>query len=153
MVYLDGNQVNDARVGSALIDVRIKAPDGFKFASAPLFDPSNIRVASAETAFEQVLNFAGAIFPKRDAVDARVVDGTRNGTGRIIDSQNQVGGWPVGQGGEAPLDSDSDGIPDAWESAHGLNPNSDADANNPARLSPNGYSWLEEYVNSLIPAP
>ena len=40
-----------------------------------------------------------------------------------------------------------DGIPDAYETAHGLNPN---DAKDGATLSASGYSNLELYLNSLV---
>jgi hypothetical protein len=42
---------------------------------------------------DAVLQHAGAS-SRRDAVDARVVAGVRSGTGGIIDSQEDVGGWP-----------------------------------------------------------
>jgi pectate lyase len=48
----------------------------------------------AETAKTQVLAGAGATLPKRDAVDARIVADVTNNTGAIIDSPNDVGGWP-----------------------------------------------------------
>ena len=75
----------------------------------------------AASAFERVLADAGAsVF--RDSVDARVVAGVRDKTGRQIDSQAQVGGWPVLPTGQPPADTDGDGMPDAWEKAHGFNP-------------------------------
>ena len=37
----------------------------------------------------------------RDAVDARIVHELRTGTGRIIDSQDEVGGYPRNPGGMA----------------------------------------------------
>jgi len=45
----------------------------------------------------------------------------------------------------APADADNDGMPDAWEKAHGLDPRS-ADAD---RKMPSGYTAIEEYVNQL----
>jgi hypothetical protein len=42
-----------------------------------------------------VLAYAGARPADRDQVDARVTNGARAGTGRIIDSPSQVGGWPT----------------------------------------------------------
>jgi hypothetical protein len=39
-----------------------------------------------------------------------------------------VGGWPVLKVGKALKDSDGDGMPDVWESKHGLNPHNALDA-------------------------
>jgi hypothetical protein len=48
----------------------------------------------------------------------------------------------------APADTDSDGMPDEWETSRGLNPRDPADA---ARDRDNdGYSNVEEYLNSLV---
>jgi hypothetical protein len=52
-------------------------------------------------------------------------------------------------GATAPLDSDADGIPDTWETAHGLNKNSKADATTYSTTNP-GYLNIEVYVNSLV---
>jgi hypothetical protein len=101
---------------------------------------------SAKEAAELVLNGAGASL-HRDAVDKRVVDDVRNRRGKLIDSQDEVGGWPVLHSLPAPLDSDHDGMPDAWEKAHGLNPDDPADRN--GDRDGDGYTNLEEYLNSL----
>ena len=50
-------------------------------------------------------------------------------------------------GGRAPADTDLDGMPDYWEIAAGLNP-SVADHNGDA--DGNGYTNLEDYLNSLV---
>ena len=47
----------------------------------------------------------------------------------------------------APLDSDNDGMPDAWEISKGLNPN--AANHNAGTLSPYGYTDLEVYLHEL----
>ena len=57
-----------------------------------------------------------------------------------------VGGWPVLKSAPAPLDSDQDGMPDAWEITEKLNPN---DASDGQQLRADGYTWLEHYLNSL----
>ena len=152
-VYLDGNLTSDARESSRLFESRFDLPENFKTARDFLFVPSYVILSSAEQAYDQVLNFAGAISPTRDVVDQRIIDQVRSGNGTIIDSQEQVGGWPIYQGGFYPNDSDGDGIPNEWELAHGLNPSYAGDANSPNVLAPNGYSWIEEYINSLIPVP
>ena len=65
----------------------------------------------AQAAYEQVLARAGASL-RRDAVDARVINDVREHKGRLINSQDQVGGWPTLQSLPAPKDSDGDGMPD-----------------------------------------
>jgi pectate lyase len=121
------------------------------------FDFEPITEHSAQTAYERVLSHAGASL-KRDAVDTRVVGEARAGTFTyngsngsakgIIDNQSDVGAWPSLKSLPAPLDSDSDGMPDAWEVANGLNPNSAADRNSKTLSSV--YTNLEVYLSSIV---
>jgi hypothetical protein len=60
-----------------------------------------------------VLKHAGARPWDRDEVDARIVQQVRDGQGRIIDSQEQVGGYPRPAPTERKLDVPAAGI-DAW---------------------------------------
>ena len=53
--------------------------------------------------------------------------------------------------GPAPPDLDRDGMPDAWELDHGLNPKLPDDRN--GDRDHDGYTNLEEYLNSLCPDP
>jgi hypothetical protein len=70
----------------------------------------------------------------------------RNGTGHTgIGS-----GYPTLAAGTPPTDTDHDGMPDSWETAHGLNPSSAADG---PQISPNGYTNLENYLNELAGDP
>lgn len=111
---------------------------------------------AAEEAYRKVLAYAGAIFPRRDAVDERIVHEVATGTATfggvygsesgIIDTQGEVGGWPDLHTYDVPEDSDGDGIPDLWEIEHGLNPNDPQDAK---IINESGYSNLESYVHSL----
>ena len=93
-----------------------------------------------------VLARAGASL-HRDAVDERVTDDVRKRQGRLLDSQSQVGGWPELRSAPAPADQDHDGMPDAWEKAHGLNPADPSDRNSDRNGA--GYTELEEYLSSL----
>ncbi len=112
----------------------------------------------AEQAYEMVLKNVGVIFPRRDAVDCRIIEEVRTGTATyggiwgpgtgIIDSQQQVGGWPELKTGEVPIDSDHDGMPDAWEIAHGLDPYDPSDRN--GDLNGDGYTNLEDYLNRIF---
>src|SRR5260221_312015 len=75
------------------------------------FTAPPVQTQSAQEAFELVLQNAGASLPKRDAVDARIVSDVRNGTGRIINNENEAGGWPDYKSGNPPVCSANDGIP------------------------------------------
>jgi hypothetical protein len=116
----------------------------------------SLPVETAEAAYDNVLKYAGAIFPKRDAVDERVISETKTGkaTGRgvfgkpgIIDSPGAVGGWPEYKTAVAPADTDNDGMPDEWEVKKGLDPKDPADRN---KKDVNGYTMLERYLNELV---
>ena len=108
-----------------------------------------VKTDDAITAYNRVLTEAGALLPKRDAVDIRIVNEVKNGTGKIINDEQQVGGWPELKSAEPPKDSDKDGMPDAWEKQHGFDPDNPADGN--ADGDADGYTNLEEYLNSTKP--
>ncbi|WP_211295129.1 pectate lyase family protein [Neolewinella xylanilytica] len=121
---------------------------------------------SAEAAYASVLDSAGAILPTRDVIDRRIVEEVKGGyatyegasyrreydladadaTSGIIDSQEDVGGWPELAGEDAPEDTDEDGMPDEWENAHGLDPQYPDDRNT---VAADGYTMLETYLNAL----
>jgi hypothetical protein len=84
----------------------------------------------------------------RDSVDSRLIDQLRSlgKSGAIIKDETSVGGPGTIQPGTPPLDTDRDGIPDAWESAHGLNPSDASDGTK--QPAANGYTNLEVYLNS-----
>ncbi|MGF1545612.1 MAG: PKD domain-containing protein [Parvularculaceae bacterium] len=97
--------------------------------------------------YKDVLAFAGATAPARDAVDARIVGDVASCGGGIVDDPSDRGGWPNLAPGEAPADADQDGMPDAWERDRGLDPSNPADRNGDA--DGNGYTDLEDYLNEL----
>jgi hypothetical protein len=136
------------------------------------FPMPQVKVLPAQEAFRFVLTNVGATLPKRDAVDARVVEQVR--TGKIAykevntDTMSQfkvrklpkdsyklgivtniveVGGYPDYKG--APYkDADNDGLPDEYETRHGLNPHDPNDSAKPA-AGGGGYSNIEVYLNTL----
>lgn len=113
------------------------------------FATGPIATDTALVAYQRVLNHGGASLPKRDSVDTRVVGHVVNNAGKIIDTQNQVGGWPTLNSTTPPTDTDQDGMPDAWETANGLDPANAADRNNYTLNA--DYTNLEVYLNSLVP--
>ena len=102
-----------------------------------------------DAALTLVLERAGA-GPVRDAVDDRIVAGVRDRSGRIIDSQAEVGGWPELGPGRPWTDGDGDGLPDDWEDARGLNGADPADG--PADPDGDGFTNLEDWLNALAPS-
>jgi len=142
------------------------------------FPMPRMNIMSAGEAYEFVLENAGATLPERDAVDERIIRQVRTGqieyvegaeasTGSeyirhrmpddsykkgIIRNIQQVGGYP-GYSGEPYLDSDGDGMPDAWEKKYsrlGLDPNDPSDANKDC--NGDGYTNIEKYINGMDPA-
>ena len=119
-----------------------------------------------EEAYALVLKNAGTTLPKRDAVDLRIINEVKNGAATfegssykkdhkiadlsnksgIIDSQNDVGGWPELKSLPAPIDTDHDGMPDVWEKENNLDYNNATDRNT---MTSDGYTMLEKYLNSI----
>jgi hypothetical protein len=113
-----------------------------------------IRQQSPKEAYLGVLEHAGCSLPKRDSVDARIIEEVRNGTAThgkngIIDNPADVGGWPNLQPAEVPQDSDNDGMPDEWERRFKLNPQDSSDG--PQDNDKDGYTNLEEFLNGTAP--
>jgi len=113
---------------------------------------------TAEEAYAAVLLNAGATLPRRDTIDRRIIYEVENGVAfyggsygagkGIIDSQEDVGGWPKLFSAPATADRDHDGMPDQWETDNGLDPDNPADRN--GDNDGNGYTNLEEYLNSIV---
>ncbi len=130
-----------------------------------------ITVMDARSAYDYVLNNAGATLPVRDAVDTRVIHQVRTGEvlynkdyvqpatqfkhrrlpidsykQGIITDIAQVGGFPDYKG--TPYkDADKDGLPDDWEKKAGLNPNDASDS--VKDRDGDGYTNIEEYLNEI----
>lgn len=103
-------------------------------------------IQNADDVYNTILAKAGCSLV-RDAVDSRIVNEVRNGTGKLIDNPSDVGGYPT-YSGERAVDTDGDCIPDEWEEAHGLNPRSYADGRTSTLVS--GVSNLEVYLNAIV---
>lgn len=126
----------------------VRLTDLQRLADAP-YEVAPVTTDSATTAYERVLANAGATRPVRDPVDARIIAEVSAGTGRIINDPGEVGGWPEMKPGVAPADTDHDGMPDAWEQAHGFDPTNPSDG--PQDADGNGYTNIEEYLNAIDP--
>ena len=135
--FFDANRNGrlDGSSSSALDGPHARVPE---YVMPPVF------TESAPDAFIHVLDNAGARPWNRDSVDVRIVDSVRRQTGRIIDSQNDVGGWGTVAAGTRVVDGDRDGMPDAYERMVGTNPSA---ADNNADANGDGYTNLENYLH------
>jgi hypothetical protein len=111
------------------------------------FDVWPVNMETSQNAYATILESVGAVLPKRDEVDKRILNDVVSRTGAIINSQSEVGEWPVLYSVTAPADTDHDGMPDEWETKAGLNPNNAADRN--GDVNSNGYTDLEDYLNGI----
>lgn len=113
---------------------------------------------TAQQAYDAVLSKVGCSLV-RDAIDTRIVsevqsgnytyEGSNGSTGGLIDTPSDVGGWPEYTGAkDYSLDTDKDGMPDAWETTHGLNPEDPTDARKTTLSAP--YLNLEVYLNDIV---
>jgi hypothetical protein len=161
--YVDGNFVDESSVitrdnwqGVYMGD----APDSEKVAAHmnSSFEVLPIAVQSAGEAYKEILKQVGASLPKRDTMDERIIRDVKNRTGRFVDVQGgyphgtdyevTVHAWPALQSKPAPADKDQDGMPDAWETTHKLNPSDASDAT--AYTLDKQYTNIEVYINSLV---
>ena len=126
-------------------------------------------VHSAEDAFDQVTEYAGASL-RRDPVDRRVAEETVKGTFTFegsetdadspsrkgfIDTQEDVGGWPTYSATETEearmkKDTDKDGIPDSYEDFFGLDKDNAADGKAVSLDIHGRYTNLEMYLHYLV---
>ncbi|GGN65268.1 pectate lyase [Actinoplanes lobatus] len=148
--YLSGNRADydgDANLTNG-VDIAWDRYTGIPTHRTARFDVPNMTTESAGAALTRVLNNAGAFWWARDAVDTRVVTETRNTSGGVINDPNATEWnnlWNASQvSSPSGWDTDRDGMPNAWESANGLNPNT-ADHNGDADAD--GYRNIEEYLD------
>lgn len=124
---------------------------------------------TADESFNVLTQYCGASL-RPDKHDTRVLADVKNGTGEsghqgettstglgrswngLIDSQTDVGGWPVLTATQEELDrvkdSDGDGIPDYYEDLFGLDSDNAADGNEKT-FDPR-YTNLEIYLHYLV---
>ncbi len=143
VAWFEGNRMDGALPDDPWSLVKDDGGPGTRLTARP--DWAGPPPEDAEARQDQVLSTAGASVP-RDAVDARIVAGVRDRSGRIIDSPEAVGGVGQIDAGVPWVDSDGDGLPDDWEAAHGSDPADPTDgATDP---DGDGHTLLEDWLNA-----
>ncbi len=148
----------------------ISGTDCVKIKMDEPIDAGEVTTHTAQQAYEKVLAYGGASL-YRDTVDARWMKeaatgtttytgtATKSGNGSaithrpgIIDFVSDQGEYVLASDSRpSGYDSDNDGMPDEWETAHGLNPKSALDRNYYTLDSEKKwYTNLEVYLNSLV---
>lgn len=143
--FFAGNSMNGAVPADPWSLVAGAQPPGYQL-DQPV-DMAPVTCESAAASYRDVLAWAGAS-KSRDAVDLKVLAGVKTRTGKQIDTQSEDGGWPELSRGMYLVDRDHDGMPDAWERKHGLDPAKDDSASD---RDGNGYTAIEDYLNGLVP--
>lgn len=152
-IYADDNWWDKNRdgVNNAYLVPQSEYSGGPDFQTTPYNYPV-LPTWTAQQLVDSLLPAVGASLPYRDLIDCYVIDQVKSfgKKGEIItnETENPVGTpsqWSMWNGTKR-TDTDNDGIPDAWESANGLNPNLASDA---VALAANGYLNIENYINSI----
>lgn len=98
---------------------------------------------TATDTYDKVLKTVGATLPKRDAIDARIINDVKNLTGRVINNTTEVGG-------EIDLNMETTetrvfSIPQDWITQKNLNSYNENDIISEGEYK--GYTLIEAYVN------
>lgn len=153
--YFDNNR--DGVLNGALVPENLTGyptGDAATILATPYDYPMKSPALSAAEAFDKVIDSVGASYPKRDQVDSLLVAQVKSKgvEGIYLYRESDL---PFVNGGvgnvfsaPAPLDSDNDGMPDAWEDAHSLNKNDATDA--VTRTLNANYLNIEIYINGLM---
>ncbi|KAG7092593.1 hypothetical protein E1B28_008936 [Marasmius oreades] len=146
--YYDPDQ--DGTLNGFILSPTTDNYSDIKFQSTKFNYPTVANLLSPTDALNYVKAHAGAS-KSRDHIDDYLINtevGSLGKKGAVIsdpEASPMNGPGPI-SGGTAPVDTDKDGIPDAYESAHGTNPNA-ADSTS---IASNGYANIENYINSLV---
>nr|WP_294895593.1 LamG-like jellyroll fold domain-containing protein [uncultured Pedobacter sp.] len=153
--YFDNNR--DGALNGALVPEDLTGyptGDASTILTTPYDYPMKNPTLTAEQAFAKVIDSVGASYPKRDQVDSLIVAqlNSKGTEGIYLYRESDL---PFTNGGvgnvfsaPAPLDTDKDGMPDAWEDANALNKNDPTDA--VTRTLNADYLNIEMYINGML---
>ena len=115
------------------------------------YDYPELTLNPGKTLLDTNLPTVGASLPYRDPADCYMIDEVMSygKSGALISNEETLicgapSTWDVYAPAKRP-DTDNDGMPDAWETTNGTNPNS----NDAMTIASNGYTNIENYINSI----
>lgn len=142
--YVSGNHVfgnGEATENNTANESYVQNQERANFVSSPIdMGEYEIPQQSAEEAYNNVLENAGATLPRRDSIDARIINDVKNGTGRIINSIEEVGGFSG-----ITSEKRTFVVPSDWKAANGMGNKKETDIVTTGKWK--GYTWIEAYVN------
>jgi archaellin len=151
-VFNSGN-VLDSNNDGALNGSSLGLGGGATALTSP-WSPTTAGIAARTAAAAYTYDLANSGALPHDQVDTLVLADVSS-LGRLGDlwsHQTSTGlsnsGYGTIAGGTAPVDTDRDGMPDAWETRYGLNPGSASDAT--GDFDHTGYTNVEKYIDSRI---
>jgi len=125
--------------------------------STPYDYPMKSPALSAQDAYDKIVASVGASYPRRDQVENLMISDlmSKGTTATYVYVQNDLtskfgfinGGAGHVYGAPAPLDTDNDGMPDAWEDLNGLDKNTADALLVSATNAP--YLNIEVYINGI----
>ncbi|KQZ53329.1 MULTISPECIES: hypothetical protein [unclassified Ensifer] len=147
-IYLKDNYDEPYRVDAGQPENLVIAEQHRRNVATKPFNAPPVRASPSSTAYDEVLENAGATKPRRDAVDQRIIEQVRKREGHLLETDpSDVGGWPELAAGVPYDDNDRDGIADDWEIANQLNPSVTEDGKQDA--DGDGWTNLEEFLHYL----
>ncbi|GAB6010605.1 autotransporter-associated beta strand repeat-containing protein [Viscerimonas tarda] len=155
-IYAEDNWVDKNKNGvlDGYLIPQSEYSGGPTFKNVP-YDYPVLPTIPATSLYEDLVKSVGASLPYRDNLDWYLLSDLASFGEKGIYINNEADlpinaptTWNVWTGTK-PVDTDNDGIPDAWETANSLNPNNASDA---MTIAANGYANIENYINSITEA-
>lgn len=94
-VHLADNLENSPGASECLPPGKPDADIARRLDPAPLATVPSWQLVPADSLYPGILDLVGSHPVERNPIDARIIDGIRDGTTRLIDSERDVGGWPA----------------------------------------------------------
>ncbi len=148
--YMDGNQSvtadnskgvdHDSAAAKYYVWTKDNITDEAKAVHFKYENDYPVTTQTAEETYNTLLDHIGASLPRRDETDARIISEVRNGQGRIIDNEAEVGGVMQYEAVYRPFE-----IPQDWKDENDMGDVYDGDIVPSGKWK--GYTWIEAYVN------